>query len=283
MVTVPKITAFAFDTMRLRISPKPPDGFHVIYKTTGENRGIETPLESFRPGPSTLYDLTSGEYFTSVKAGERGKREYYVFEIIDSTGVMAARFTRADGSPFLLKYIGEVPLWVLGPHIAFLFVTVFSMAYAVFFAISAISGNDEGVKPMARWIGVGTLTTFLGGYPFGFLMNWYAFNVIWEGVPFGTDATDNKTQLLFVYSLFVTLASLGSLSKGKPGRNAFSTRALGWWGLSAFGVLLAIYLVPHSIQFSRELTQAVCYGFIGLVLVFYLIGKLSSRKSAKAV
>ena len=62
-----------------------------------------------------------------------------------------------------------------------------------------------------------TIAAFLGGYPVGFAMNWYAFGVLWEGVPFGTDATDNKTQLLFVYLLFLTLATLGSL-RGRPGR-----------------------------------------------------------------
>lgn len=279
MTTVPKITAFEFDTIRFRVSPKPADSLHVVYKTTGENRGVDTPLDAYHIGPSTLYDLSSGEYFTSLKAGERGKREYYVFEVVDSAGTTLARFTQPDGSPFLLKYIGVVPLWVLGPHIAFMFITVFCIVYAVFFAISAISGNNDGVRPMARWIGIGTLATFIGGYPFGFLMNWYAFNGLWEGVPFGTDATDNKTQLLFVYFLFVSLASLGSLTAGACGRNAFSTRALGWWGLGAFFVLLAIYLIPHSIQFSRELTYGVCYGFIGLLVLIFVIGKVTSRKS----
>ena len=278
MSTVPKITAFEFDTMRLRIAPKPPEGFHVVYKTTGENRGKETPLESFRVGPSTLYDLSTGEYFTSLKAGERGKREYYVFEVIDSTGVTAARFTQDDGSAFVLKYIGVVPIWVLGPHIVSLFITVFCIIYATFYAVSAISGNEEGLRPMARWLGFGTLATFIGGYPFGFLMNWYAFNGIWEGVPFGTDATDNKTQLLFVYVLFVSIASIGSLTNGKWGRNAFSTRALGWFGLGAFLLLPVIYLIPHSIQFSRELTYGVCYGFIGLVFLLYIVGKVTSRR-----
>ena len=277
METVPKITASEFDTMRLRVTPKPPEGFHVVYKTTGDKRGKETPLENFRVGPSTLYDLSSDEYFTSLKAGDRGGREYYVFEVIDSTGATVARFTQEDGSAFLLKYIGVVPLWVLGPHIVFLFITVFCMAYATFFAISAISGNYEGLKPMSRWIGLGTLATFIGGYPFGFLMNWYAFNGIWEGVPFGTDATDNKTQLLFVYFLFVTLASIGSLTNGKFGRNAFRTRGLGWFGLGAFLLLVAIYLIPHSIQFSPELTYYVCYSFIGVVFLILILGKLISR------
>jgi hypothetical protein len=124
------------------------------------------------------------------------------------------------------------------------------------------------------------LFAFLGGYPFGFAMNWYAFGTIWEGVPFGTDATDNKTQLLFVYFLFMVLISLGSLTRGRIGRDLFSPKALGWFGLSAFVLKLAIYLIPHSIQFSVGLTRGVCYSFIGLVVMLYLYALGRSKRGA---
>jgi hypothetical protein len=106
-------------------------------------------------------------------------------------------------------------------------------------------------------------------------MNYYAFNVVWEGVPFGTDATDNKTQLLFLYLAMVWLVSLGSLTKGKW-RDLYPPKVLGWFGVVAFVLLFAIYLIPHSIQFSAALTYSVCYSFIGVVALIYLIGLLKT-------
>ena len=108
-------------------------------------------------------------------------------------------------------------------------------------------------------------------------MNYYAFNGSWEGVPFGTDATDNKTQLLFVYLLFATLATFGSFSKGRFGRDLFAPRTLGWIGLSTTAVMLFIYLIPHSIQFSPRFTYAFCYTWIAVVVALYLLGRLKSR------
>jgi ABC-type Fe3+-siderophore transport system permease subunit len=118
---------------------------------------------------------------------------------------------------------------------------------------------------------------FIGGYPLGMPMNYYAFDGLWEGVPFGTDATDNKTQLLFVYLLFASLATLGSFSRGRWGRDLFAPRTLGWIGLGSFGVMLFIYLIPHSIQFSARFTYAFCYTWIGVVAALYVLGVLRNR------
>ena len=40
----------------------------------------------------------------------------------------------------------------------------------------------------------------------------------------------------------------------------------------SFLVMLLIYMIPHSIQFSASLTYTVCYGFIALVLILYVNG-----------
>ena len=109
-------------------------------------------------------------------------------------------------------------------------------------------------------------------------MNWYAFGGGWEGVPFGTDATDNKTQLMFVYLLYAWLAGLGSFFKGKKGRDFYSPKTYGLVGMGGLVVTFAIFAIPHSIQFSKALTYSVCYGFIGLVVLVYVIGYVRAGK-----
>ena len=277
MTTVPKITEYQSDSLRLTIDGPIGPGDRVVYRTTG-HPGLDTvPFEKYTTG-SAAYDTAAGEYFALVEAGPRGQREYYVFEVIDSTGATLARFTKDEGRPFLLRYIGEVPSYILIPHIIFMFVTVFCLAYGSVNSVYVISGR-QSVHSMAIWYFWAMAATFLGGYIFGPPMNYYAFDGFWEGVPFGTDATDNKTQLLFVYLLFVVAASLGSLTRGKFGRDAFRPRVLGWFGFLGFFVMLGIYLIPHSIQFSPALTHAVCYSFIGLFLVVYLIGYFTPRNT----
>jgi hypothetical protein len=175
-----------------------------------------------------------------------------------------------------------VPVFILGSHILFIFATFFCVAMAALSALPLITGGAD-VRTLSIWYWAAAICAFVGGYPFGFAMNWYAFGGIWEGVPFGTDATDNKTQLLFVYLLFMALATIGSLTKGKCCRDIFAPRTLGLLGMVGFLVQLSIYLIPHSIQFSAGLTYTVCYGFIGLIAVIYIAGLMASRPRSKTM
>ena len=228
-------------------------------------------VEAYRSQPLIQADSTTGSYFFELSTGVRGGRIQYYVQVVDASGAVLATFQMANGRPFFIKYFGDVPKVVLLPHIGFMFATVFCVAMAALHALSVIRGT-EPAGTMLRYLFASAVMTLIGGYPFGFAMNWYAFGGLWEGVPFGTDATDNKTQLLFVYQLFAVLIGVRSLSRGKLGRDVFGQRTIGWFGLGMFAVMLFIYLIPHSIQFSKELTYAFCYGFIGFWALVYLYG-----------
>lgn len=217
-------------------------------------------------------------FVTDIHAGHRGGKLYYYFELVDGSGETIATFEHEDGSPFLFKYIGEVPTLVLLLHLIFIFATVFCVAMATVHSFPLIAGGTH-TRPLAVFMFWAAVMCFLGGYPFGIPMNYYAFDCYWEGVPFGTDATDNKTQLLFVYLLFAALTALGSLTKGQFGHDLYGPRGLGWIGLGTFAVMLFIYLVPHSIQFSPGFTRAFCYTWIGLVLLAYIVSLIRAKKT----
>ncbi|MCM2271184.1 MAG: hypothetical protein NDJ18_01330 [candidate division Zixibacteria bacterium] len=233
-------------------------------------------IATYRSFPMIQADSTTGAYFAELSTGARGGRIQYFIEIADRDGEAKATFTGSNGKPFFVKYFGEVPPTILISHIAFMFATVYCVAMASLHSLSVIRGTASA-KTMLQYLLAAVVMTLIGGYPLGFAMNWYAFGGIWEGVPFGTDATDNKTQLLFVYLIFATVIGLGTLSDKKCGRDIFRTKAIGWFGLGALIVMLLIYLIPHSIQFSRLVTYSVCYTFIGFWALVYLIGWLTSR------
>lgn len=253
---------------------QPTDKMQARFTRLGQ--GTETPLQRYRTIPLVLVDSANGTYQVRHASGQRGGRVYYYFEIRDAIGGQKAQFTQPDSKPFLMKYIGVVPTFVVGPHVFFMFASVFAMVMAAFYAIGSIAGGGR-VSTMASWLGWATVFALLGSVPFGIGMNYYAFGVYWEAVPFGTDATDNKAQLMLVYIIFATVAGLGSLTKGRFGRDLFASRTMGWLGISAFLVMLAIYFIPHSIQFSAELTHTFCYSFIGFVAILYLFGRLRSK------
>ncbi|MBK7140558.1 MAG: hypothetical protein IPH75_00595 [bacterium] len=279
MTTVPKFAEHSRVRISLNITGPLSDEVQPVLRFAKSETDDLTAIDAYRIQPLIMADSTSGSYFAELSTGARGGRILYYVQVQDAKQQPLASFRMENGKPFFVKYFGDVPKVVLLPHIAFMFATVFCVAMAALHALSVIRGS-EAPQEMLRYLLWSAVLTFIGGYPFGFAMNWYAFGGLWEGVPFGTDATDNKTQLLFVYQLFAVLIGLRSLTGGKMGRDIFSARTLGWYGLGMLAVMLFIYLIPHSIQFSKELTYAFCYGFIGFWALVYLYGWLRSRAAA---
>ena len=282
MTTLPKFAENSRARINLRITGPLTEEIQPSLRYARSEKDDLTNLTAYRVHPLILADSTSGSYFAELSTAARGGRIQYYVEIVDQDQKQLASFWQENGKPFFIKYFGDVPRVVLLPHIAFMFATVFCVAMASLCALSVIKGSEPPTN-MLKYLFWGVVMTFIGGYPFGFAMNWYAFGGLWEGVPFGTDATDNKTQLLFVYLIFATTIGLRSLTGGKCGRDLFSARVLGWYGLGALAVMLFIYLIPHSIQFSRTLTNAFCYGFIGFWGLVYLFGWFRSRSGLPTI
>ena len=76
------------------------------------------------------------------------------------------------------------------------------------------------------------VTLFIGGFILGPLVQHVAFGPWWTGFPFGTDLTDNKTLISFLFFI----AALATL-KWKHNK---------WMVALAVLVMLAVFTIPHS-------------------------------------
>ena len=280
MTTVPKGIEFTEETITLTVTPNLPDGSQLVFRRADQGIDKIDDLSSYRSQPMIRSDSVPHQFEITVTAGVKNNRFKYYFEVVDSTHNVLARFIAPADTPFDFRYIGAVPPYILAPHLIFIFATFFAVSMSAMSAIPLLFGSSTDTYPAARWLFWSMLFSFMGCYPFGIPMNWYAFGGGWEGVPFGTDATDNKTQLMFVYLAYAWLAGLGSFLRGRKGRDLYSPRAYGLVTLGGLIVTLAIYAIPHSIQFSPALTYSVCYGFIGLVFLLYVTGYVRTGKHA---
>ncbi|MBU0984669.1 MAG: hypothetical protein KKA42_12405 [candidate division Zixibacteria bacterium] len=279
MTSVPKALEDSTATISLT-AEGPGVGASAMRFRSSEDRTAALPMYTATDMRVTAAEGDAATFAVDVTAGKRGVKLWYYFELVDLSGATLATFVQPDSNPepepFLFKYIGTVPLVVLILHIVFIFATVFCISMATVHAFRVVVAKADP-RPMMVFLFWGMVTCFIGMIPFGIPMNYYAFDCFWEGVPFGTDATDNKTQLLFVYLLFATLAGFRTYTQGKIGRDLFAPRTLGLIGLASFAVMLFIYLIPHSIQFSAGFTYAFCYAWIGVVALLYVIGLVKSR------
>lgn len=165
-----------------------------------------------------------------------GKVEYRV-RIEGRNGGPPLLLPAADDDAVVLRYRGPVPAAILVPHIAAMFLAILVGTRA---ALAALLGRLE-MRRLAL-LALGLLTA--GGMVLGPLVQRFAFGELWTGWPNGHDLTDNKTLLMWL----AWVAAAGVLLRvRRPDRAALRRVAV----LVAFVVMIAVYLVPHSLRGSE--------------------------------
>jgi hypothetical protein len=145
--------------------------------------------------------------------------------------------------PTIVRFKGDVPAYILIPHILFMFIAML---------LSNLSGAMAiGNRPAYRkYTNYALFALFIGGMILGPIVQKFAFGELWTGIPFGFDLTDNKTLIAFV---FFFLAVLGNLKKERK-----------YLTILAAIILLIVYSVPHSLYGStlNTATGKVVQGWI---------------------
>ena len=270
--TVPKIVEGKIDEISARIT----------------NSGGQAILVNLLVSPEDTRDLSkftavemepdeSGNYSAPIPALSKGKKIFYYVSVKGMDGRSIVQLPSSESKPVKLKYEGNVPPYIVIPHIFLMFIAIYFASLALF---DAFGVGTRGIDPvrMAKNLRWATAAIFVGGYPFGWAMNYFAFGTVWEGIPFGWDFTDNKTQIVFLYLLFLNLSMLGSLYNNRFGRNNFPDKILGWLTVIGYLLVAAIYIIPHSIQFSIPVTAIFAYGLTAVIIAMYIFGLTRRQK-----
>jgi hypothetical protein len=207
------------------------------------------PVNSFVMNKIFKMTEESGFFAEMPQQPAAGKLQYYI-EITDSKGVQ----TILKETPVVIRYKGEVPGYILAPHILIMFIAMLFSTGAGLLALAKV--------PSYRKYGIWTLVLLAaGGIILGPLVQKFAFGELWTGVPFGWDLTDNKTLIAF---LFWVLAVFMNIKKERPIYTI----------LAAIG-LLVVYSIPHS-MFGSELDYATGQVTQGIIFVFFTISQKNS-------
>jgi hypothetical protein len=144
-----------------------------------------------------------------------GKLQYYI--------TVAGKDYPAD-EPVVIRFRNDVPASILVPHILLMFG---AMLFAVYTFLLVVTR-----KKYKKWLWMTVGTLFVGGFILGPLVQHVAFGPWWAGFPYGTDLTDNKTLISFLF--FV--AALATL-KWKYNK---------WVVCLAVLLMIAVFSIPHS-------------------------------------
>lgn len=135
----------------------------------------------------------------------------------------------------VIRFKDHVPLWVLLPHVFFMF-------FAVLFGIRAGLSALFQPAPMERYAWIALLLMSVGGMVLGPIVQKLAFGAYWTGFPLGYDLTDNKTLLMWI--VWVAACGLFLLRRATPAMRRIAV-------VFATVVMLAVYLIPHSMRGSE--------------------------------
>ena len=158
-----------------------------------------------------------------------GKLEYF----ITMTTPEGERFIPGSGKTVIIRFKDPVPLYVLLPHIAMMFIAMLIGVRAGLAAWLA----PGGMRRLA-WTGLAVMT--VGGLILGPIAQYYAFGAYWTGFPLDYDLTDNKVLIMWLVWV-VACAIVGFKPRGdeRRARLAIAAAAL---------VMIGVYVIPHSAQ-----------------------------------
>ncbi|MGW8317503.1 MAG: hypothetical protein ACWGNV_18040, partial [Bacteroidales bacterium] len=176
----------------------------------------------------TVAMVREGEFLTASLPHQppAGKIEYHL--LLSANG---KPIDLNDDINVVIRYRGDVPAWALIPHVLMMILTVIWSTATIIFALSNMPAEYK------RTMGVTIIFLLIGGFILGPIVQKYSFGQFWTGWPLGEDMTDNKVLAALIAFLIAWFLRNKSYSR--------------WLAIGASLVMLAVYLIPHSMNGSE--------------------------------
>ena len=132
--------------------------------------------------------------------------------------------------PAVTRFKGDVPVWILLPHVVAMFVGILFASRA---ALAAMFGGRT------RLFGLLSVALLLcGGFVLGPIVQKLAFGAYWTGIPWGYDLTDNKTLIAIVS----WVPAVVQMRRKQDARLMVVVAAV---------VTMTVFAIPHSVWGSQ--------------------------------
>jgi hypothetical protein len=193
-------------------------------------------------GPYSLIEMTpeNGVFSAHLPPRAIGQKWFYQINVYKDNIKLAT--IPPDREQFI-KFKGIVAPYIIGPHILFMFATIFFGLMTVFTSIDLARGKGD-LRKSVFFLLLTLVSSVLGGLAFGIEVTRQTFGEGWGGWPIGHDWTDTKTEILILFWLVTFFLS----ARGLFGRKiTISEKAYSSLVIISFVVTFITFLIPHSI------------------------------------
>jgi len=213
---------------------------NLVYRI-GQGGFISSPMQPKKENPGSFSGVIPSQpmrtkvyYYISVRGSEKNEL------------TSPDRVNRLN-RPFMIKFKGRVSPAVLIAHAIAMFVGIFFVFMVLFYDIDLLRGKDV-LQDVGNLSLLATFFIFLGGMPLGWWVTYQTLGILWEGIPVGSDITDSKTLIIFLYWLILLYLMKGTILKRNSKLNVVGDKLVGVFVLMGVILTLLLYLIPHSIQ-----------------------------------
>lgn len=176
---------------------------------------------------------------------KKGTVVAYYLEITTATGSKIFFPKNAtEGELYAMVFKGERSNLLFLLHIGLTIVSILLFVAAAYFAFKNIKSGYPISKTL--WLSIAALLLFfIGIFPIGMIVEYQVYGTVWDGWPFGSDFTNTKALILFIYWLVVLFLMKNSIFK-KEAKNLVTDRVFASLVIIGTIVTVALFIVPHE-------------------------------------
>jgi hypothetical protein len=209
--------------------------------------------EEFRSVDMGSKEEEDDVFVASIPHHKKGTQAWYYIEAQKQIGDTKLTVSLPDKDspnfkPILLKFEGNVPPYIIVSHVFCNFAAIFFSVLAIFSTVDLMRGKST-LKKSVLFSLLTFIFLFTGFLLVGSALNYFAFGVMWEAFPFGSDITDNKSQIILLFWLVTLFLVKGTIFGKNPSKNLVSEKTYSFMVIISFVVTVVMYLIPHSISF----------------------------------
>lgn len=193
-------------------------------------------------------DLVQDEeniYSCTIPHQEKGTVVSYFLEITTATG--SKMFLPKDaeqGQHYAFVFKGQYNKFLWLVHIVLTIVSILLFVVAAYFAFKYVKSGYPISKTL--WFAVaGFLLFFIGIFPIGMIVEYQVYGTVWDGWPFGSDFTNTKALILFVYWLAVLFMMKNTIFR-KAAKNLITDRIFASLVIIGTIITVALFILPHE-------------------------------------